>query len=87
MKDTARFGASQTDARIDHVASVMPRVQMNDALRVYGFDTGFVAYHRSWSPLRRDDYGPLWEHLVLDELYAARQRRDVQYWRIATFAR
>ena len=51
------------------------------APRVYGFDTGFVAYHRGWSPLRRDDYGPLWEHLVLNELHAARQKRDVQYWR------
>lgn len=51
------------------------------APRVYGFDTGFVAYHRGWLPLRADDNGPLWEHLVLNELYAARQRRDVQYWR------
>ena len=54
------------------------------APRVYGFDTGFVAYHRGWSPLRRDDYGPLWEHLVLNELHAASQRRDVQYWRTKT---
>jgi len=51
------------------------------APRVYGFDTGFVAYHRGWSPLRRDDYGPLWEHVVLNEIHASRQRRDVQYWR------
>lgn len=51
------------------------------APRVYGFDTGFVAYHRGWTPLRRDDYGPLWEHVVLNEIHAARQRRDVQYWR------
>lgn len=51
------------------------------APRVYGFDTGFVAYHRGWTPLRRDDYGPLWEHLVLNELHAASQRRDVRYWR------
>ncbi len=51
------------------------------APRVYGFDTGFVAYHRGWTPLRHDDYGPLWEHLVLNEIHAARQRRDVQYWR------
>lgn len=51
------------------------------APRVYGFDTGFVAYHRGWLPLRRDDYGPLWEHLVLNELHAATQRREVQYWR------
>jgi predicted AAA+ superfamily ATPase len=58
-----------------------PSAEIVAAPRVYGFDTGFVAYHRGWSPLRRDDYGPLWEHLVLNELYAARQRRDVQYWR------
>ena len=51
------------------------------APRVYGFDTGFVAYHRGWLPLRRDDYGPLWEHLVLNELHAATQSRNVQYWR------
>jgi predicted AAA+ superfamily ATPase len=51
------------------------------APRVYGFDTGFVAYHRGWVPLRRDDFGPLWEHLVLNELHAASQRREVHYWR------
>ncbi len=51
------------------------------APRVYGFDTGFVAYYRGWLPLRRDDHGPLWEQLVLNEIHAARQRRDVHYWR------
>lgn len=51
------------------------------APRMQGFDTGFVAYHRGWSPLRRDDHGPLWEHLVLNALHAARQRRNVQHWR------
>lgn len=61
-----------------------PSAEIVAAPRVYGFDTGFVAYHRGWSPLRRDDYGPLWEHLVLNELYAARQLRDVQYWRTKT---
>ena len=61
-----------------------PSAEIVAAPRVYGFDTGFVAYHRGWSPLRRDDYGPLWEHLVLNELHAARQRRDVQYWRTKT---
>ena len=58
-----------------------PSAEIVAAPRVYGFDTGFVAYHRGWSPLRRDDHGPLWEHLVLNELHAERQRRDVQYWR------
>lgn len=56
-------------------------VEIVAAPRVYGFDTGFVAYHRGWVPLRRDDYGPLWEHLVLNELHAASQRREVHYWR------
>ncbi len=61
-----------------------PSAEIIAAPRVYGFDTGFVAYHRDWSPLRRDDYGPLWEHLVLNELHAACQQRDVQYWRTKT---
>ena len=61
-----------------------PSAEIVAAPRVYGFDTGFVAHFRGWSPLRRDDYGPLWEHLVLNELHAARQQRDVQYWRTKT---
>jgi len=61
-----------------------PSAEIVAAPRVYGFDTGFVAYHRGWTPLRRDDYGPLWEHLVLNERHAASQRRDVQYWRTKT---
>lgn len=51
------------------------------APKVYGFDTGFVAYYRGWHQLRRDDLGLLWEHLVLNELHAALQRRDIRYWR------
>lgn len=51
------------------------------APKVYGFDTGFVAYYRGWHPLRREDFGALWEHFVLNEILAARQRRDVHYWR------
>lgn len=58
-----------------------PAAELVAAPRVYGFDTGFVATFRGWSPLRHDDCGPLWEHLVLNELQAARQRRDVHYWR------
>jgi predicted AAA+ superfamily ATPase len=51
------------------------------APKVYGFDTGFVAHQRGWRELRAEDHGNLWEHLVLNELHAARQIRDVQYWR------
>lgn len=51
------------------------------APRVYGFDTGFVCHHRGWHELRRDDRGPLWEHLVLNQLHATFGRAPVHYWR------
>jgi len=51
------------------------------APKVYGFDTGFVCYHRGWHELRRDDLGLLWEHLVLNEMHAHLQSRELRYWR------
>ncbi len=51
------------------------------APKVYGFDTGFVCYHRGWSTLRTDDLGILWEHFVLNELLAALQGEPLHYWR------
>ena len=51
------------------------------APKVYGFDTGFVCYHRGWSSLRADDLGLLWEHFVLNELLAALQGEPIHYWR------
>lgn len=51
------------------------------APKVYGFDTGFVCYHRGWYELRREDLGLLWEHIVLNELHAALQSRQIHYWR------
>lgn len=51
------------------------------APKVYGFDTGFVAYYRGWHELRREDSGALWEHFVLNELHASLQTREVRYWR------
>lgn len=51
------------------------------APKVYGFDTGFVCYHRGWTELRADDLGPLWEHFVLNEVLAARQGEPLHYWR------
>ncbi|MBK8250113.1 MAG: ATP-binding protein [Gemmatimonadetes bacterium] len=56
-------------------------VELVSAPRVYGFDTGFVAYHKGWTSLRPEDRGVLWEHLVLNELHAHRQSRDIYYWR------
>jgi hypothetical protein len=51
------------------------------APKVYGFDTGFVCYHRGWQTLRREDHGVLWEHVVLNELHAHVGREAVRYWR------
>jgi len=51
------------------------------APKVFGFDTGFVCYHRGWQALRHDDLGPLWEHFVLNELHARLQTRQIHYWR------
>jgi predicted AAA+ superfamily ATPase len=51
------------------------------APKVYGFDTGFVCYHRGWTNLRPEDMGFLWEHFVLNEMHASLQTRRIQYWR------
>jgi predicted AAA+ superfamily ATPase len=48
--------------------------------KVYGFDTGFVAYCRGWEPLRPDEYGHLWEHVVLEYLQAHLSDRSVRFW-------
>jgi len=49
--------------------------------KVYGFDTGFVCHARGWRALRHEDFGGLWEHLVLDELRAHFHASEVHYWR------
>ncbi len=51
------------------------------APKTYGFDTGFVCYHRGWESLRQEDMGLLWEHFVLNELQAQLQTRNILYWR------
>lgn len=51
--------------------------------KVYGFDTGFVSFCRGWDPLRPDDHGPLWEHLVLETLMAHLPAGVIRYWRDA----
>jgi len=51
------------------------------APKTYAFDTGFVCYFRGWHQLREDDLGPLWEHLVLNEMHSHLQAPTVQYWR------
>ncbi len=51
------------------------------APKVYAFDTGFVSYYRGWYELRSEDFGYLWEHYVLNEMFAHFQTRNVFYWR------
>jgi predicted AAA+ superfamily ATPase len=55
--------------------------EITPAPRVYAFDTGFVCAHRGWTGLRPEDFGILWEHLVLNELNAGLQTREISYWR------
>ena len=49
--------------------------------KVYGFDTGFVSFARGWDPLRAEDVGALWEHLVLEHLQSHFPDIPVRYWR------
>jgi predicted AAA+ superfamily ATPase len=51
--------------------------------KVYAFDTGFVSFFRGWDPLRPNEYGVLWEHLVLEYLQAHGHDFRIQYWRDA----
>ena len=49
--------------------------------KVYAFDTGFVSFARGWDPLRQEDLGILWEHLVLEHLQSRFPDTPVRYWR------
>lgn len=49
--------------------------------KVYAFDTGFVSFARGWDPLRPEDFGALWEHLVLEQLQALFPDLSALYWR------
>lgn len=49
--------------------------------KIYAFDTGYVTFVRGWDPLRPQDYGILWEHLVLEFLQARFPDQAIRYWR------
>jgi hypothetical protein len=49
--------------------------------KVFGFDTGFVCHEKGWDSLRLDDFGILWEHLVLDSLQVIFGENKIFYWR------
>jgi uncharacterized protein len=48
---------------------------------VYGFDTGFVAWAQGLHEVVDKDKGFFWEHLVLNELEARLQTREILHWR------
>ena len=72
---------------LTHVASVIRpfsgggKRELVRQPKIYGFDTGFVAFARGWNDLRPDDCGILWEHLVLERLQADPLGLHIQYWR------
>ena len=49
--------------------------------KIYGFDTGFVAFARGWTDLRPEDCGQLLENLTLESLQAIPQIKSIHYWR------
>ena len=49
--------------------------------KIYGFDTGFITFIRGWDPLRPQDHGILWEHLVLEYLQSVLPNETIRYWR------
>jgi len=56
-------------------------IEITSAPKVYAFDTGFVSYFKGWQIFREDDYGLLWEHLVLNELQGRQDIYKINYWR------
>lgn len=57
------------------------KAEIVSAPKAYAFDTGFICYARGITHLRPADRGPLWEHVVLNELHAHVGREPVHYWR------
>lgn len=51
------------------------------APKVYGFDTGFVAFAKGWETLTNDHAGILFEHWVLNEFQSLLQTQSLNYWR------
>jgi hypothetical protein len=51
------------------------------APKVYGFDTGFVAFSKGWENPVNDQLGILFEHWVLNEFISILQQPALNYWR------
>lgn len=80
----ANYLSVLSETYVAHVVKPFNTHRANEivsAPKVYAFDTGFVCAFRGWNALRYEDYGVLWEHLVLNELHALYGRRPINYWR------
>lgn len=55
--------------------------EITSAPKVYGFDTGFVAFNKGWTNIPPEHRGLMWEHIVLNELLATGMRDRLRYWR------
>ncbi len=51
------------------------------APKVYGFDSGFVAFAKGWESLAPEQTGVLFEHWVLNEFQSILQSQSLNYWR------
>jgi len=50
------------------------------APKVYSFDTGFTVFMKGWKEIRNEDFGLLWEELVLNEIISI-LGYSPNYWR------
>jgi len=73
--------ASTQVAHVIRPYSTHKATEIVAAPKVYGFDSGFVCEYRGWKTLRPEDYGILWEHIVLNEMHARRPTGKIRYWR------
>lgn len=73
--------------QVTHLATILRpyhgggRREILQQPKAYGFDTGFVSWVRGWESLHEQEYGLLWEHLVLETLLAQVGERGIRYWR------
>ncbi len=80
----ANYLSVLSETYVAHVVKPFNTHRANEivsAPKVYAFDTGFVCAFRGWNVLRPEDFGVLWEHVVLNEFHALYGRKPLNYWR------
>lgn len=80
----ANYLSTLVETYVAHVVKPYNTHRANEivaAPKAYAFDTGFICAFNGWSTLRPENYGLLWEHLVLNELHSTCSRQSILYWR------